>query len=157
MVNKKAPAFTILEVTVAMLLSAIVISIAYLAFTVVNGYYARYSGLNARVAEFLLADNVLGRDVRDASLVMGTATGIRLQTTAGEIEYVFQPQYILRSQYGLKTDTIRVQATSPELTFERAPAGEGQKADHISFVINLEGRLVPLIYQKRYGASQLFE
>ena len=55
-VNNKLQAFTIMEVTIAMLLSAIVIGITYTVFSIVSRSYRSYTNKHEEMNRLLLLD-----------------------------------------------------------------------------------------------------
>lgn len=150
-------AFTILEVTIAMLLAAITIGIAYTAYTVVGRSYSEYDRKNKKAAEFVLLNKLLKKDIAESEKALQLGEGISLESTQGTIQYAFSPGFITRNQHELQTDTFYVKNNSLLMTFEDKPTEEGDLTDKVSFIADLEGRSITLVFSKRYSSEELFE
>lgn len=155
-IKKKVPAFTLMEVTIAMLIAAIAIGITYAAYHIVSGTYINYTRKQDRVATFTVVDQLLKKDFLLADQIIRSADGINIQDQQGTISYQFKDTYILRYQYALQTDTFKLQVKSPGFSFENNLAEEESPVDQLSFDTQLEGETIPLVYQKIYSAQTLF-
>lgn len=150
-------AFTILEVTIAMLLAAIVIGISYTAYTMMSRSYQEYDDRNEKVAEFVLLNKLLRRDISNAEKIVRSPEGINLEGPEGSIIYSFSEEYITRNQYSVKTDTFKVSNSDLITSFEEKEVTEEGMIDRISFTGVLQERKVPLVYVKTYSAEEKFE
>ncbi len=150
-------AFTILEVTIAMLLAAITIGIAYTAYTVVGRSYSEYDRRNKKTAEFVLLNKLLKKDIVESEKALQLGEGISLESAQGTIQYAFSPDFITRNQHELQTDTFYVKNNSLLMTFEDKPTEEGKLTDKVSFIADLEGRSITLIFSKQYSSEELFK
>ncbi|MFD2162271.1 type II secretion system protein J [Paradesertivirga mongoliensis] len=156
-INSKLNAFTIIEVTVSMLLATISIVIAYTAYRVVSNSYRQFDKKNKTISEFTLTDKMLKRDISLSTKVLRATDGFLLTMPEGEVRYQFQPDYILRNQYNLRTDTLFIRSSELLSVFEQKEVFEGDLVDKISFKIALEDKTIPLSYTKKYSAEELFE
>ena len=156
-IEAKINAFTIMEVTVSMLLAAISIAIAYTSYRVVSNSYQQFDTKNKNVSEFLFADKALKKDISFCSRMIRIDEGISLITTEGEIIYKFSPDYILRNQFNLRTDTLFLRSAELRSSFEQQEVFLGDLADRISFIATLEDKTISLTYKKDYSAEELFK
>ncbi len=149
-------AFTILEVTIAMLLAAITIGIAYTAYTLVGRSYREYDRKNGKVAEFVLVSKLLNKDISAARTMVRIGDGISLEDSMA-ITYRFFPEYILRDQYSLETDTFFVANSELVSSFEGKETVDGEITDKAGFKAVLEGKEVPMVFLKVYSAEEMFK
>jgi type II secretory pathway component PulJ len=156
-IKKKVPAFTLMEVTIAMLIAAIAIAITYTAYRIISGTYLNYAKKQDRIAAFTVADKLLKRDFLTADHILRTAEGLDFQSGQGVIKYQFKDTCVLREQYALQTDTFKLQVKTIRFTFENETAAEGAEVDRLDYHTRLEGQPISLLYQKTYSAQNLFK
>lgn len=156
-IRKKVPAFTIMEVTISMLIAAIAIGITYTAYRIVSGTYSDYTKKQDRVAAFTVADKLLKKDFMMADHIIKTADGLDIESENGLIRYQFTEGYILRTQSALHTDTLKIPVKSGNFSFEDQVADEGAVVDQLNFETQLEGQDIPLVYKKIYSSQNLFK
>ncbi|WP_142527467.1 prepilin-type N-terminal cleavage/methylation domain-containing protein [Pedobacter westerhofensis] len=153
--KKKIPAFTLMEVTIAMLIAAIAIVITYTAYHIISGTYHSYAKKQDRIAAFSLADRLLKKDFLNADQIIRTAEGMEFQSGNGLVIYQFRDSLMLRSQHALRTDTFKFPLQAPRLTFENAEAAEA--IDQLEYQTTLEGQNITLTYKKSYSSQSLFK
>ncbi|MBB2144008.1 hypothetical protein GM921_00795 [Pedobacter sp. LMG 31464] len=151
----KINSFTLLEVTVAMLLSAICIGICYTAFTLTNQYYAQIKSRKDEVGNILLMKQVLQHDFEIASKINKTEFGISCEMAHGTIEYQFKPECMVRNQYQLKNDTVKMAITNLVFKFEKLAIDSGL-VDELTFNYSLKNKQNNIRFQKIYSATNLF-
>lgn len=156
-IKKKLPAFTIMEVTISMLIAAIAIGITYTAYRIVSGTYIDYTRKQDRVAAFTVADKLLKKDFMMADHITRTPDGLDMEAENSLIKYQFTESYILRTQSALQTDTLKIPVKSGSFSFEDQVAEEGATVDQLTFETQLEGQDIPLAYKKLYSAQNLFK
>jgi hypothetical protein len=147
----------IIEVTVSMLLAAISIVIAYTSYRIVSGSYRQFDSKNKKISEFLLADKLIKKDMSVCTKAIRTENGMSLLDAQGEIRYAFYPDYILRDQYHLHTDTLLLRSAGLTTVFENQEVFEDQLIDKIHFEVSVEDRSIELTYLKNYSADELFK
>src|SRR5882724_100995 len=108
MIKRKIPAFTIMEVTITMLISAIVIGITYTAFSIIARSYQSFDSNHKDMAVVLRLDELLQKDFNRAEIVMKDTDGIALKDSSRIIRYRFNPDYVLR--IGIVADTFKVKS-----------------------------------------------
>ncbi|AMR33710.1 hypothetical protein A0256_20875 [Mucilaginibacter sp. PAMC 26640] len=155
--NMHLNAYTIIEITITMILSAIVISITYTAFGIVSTSYHRYRDEQEGIAEVVQLDRLLKRDFTLSERVSSAADGEVTFTVKNlKVSYNFQPDYIIRTS-GI-TDTFKVASGNLSLNFEDQalrPQGDTIMLDELSFDLVYKNRSIPYIYHKRYSADEL--
>jgi hypothetical protein len=165
--NRRLPAFTILELTVSMLLAALVISITYAALQIVTRSYQSFGRKNEELAILVRLDQVLRRDISASQGVYKTEHGIVLPGAAADqasIRYEFDPEAILRKTE-LVTDTFKVAPAGVRLLFEGkevqqetgedgAPS-EASRADELGLELLYKDEKYPYHYYKIYSSENL--
>jgi type II secretory pathway component PulJ len=155
--NKRLPAFTLMEVTIAMLISAIAISMTYTIYRIVSKSYFDYSVKQDQMADLMTADQLIRTDFFSASQIRKTESGMDLLLKQGHIVYVFDKERLMRSQFDLKTDTFKINAQLSNASFENKEAESGDRIDQVKITVMAEGRNIPYIYNKKYSSNDLFE
>ncbi|WP_158800289.1 type II secretion system protein J [Pedobacter sp. L105] len=154
--QRKVPAFTIVEVTIAMLIAGIVIAITYTAYRVVSGTYLDYTKKQDRVAVLSVVDKLLKKDFLDASQITRSVNGLQLNSVNGTVAYEFAAAYVLRRQLSLPADTFKIPVKISSFAFEHQEAAEGTTVDQLDLQTSLEGEEISLLYTKKYSAQNLF-
>jgi Tfp pilus assembly protein PilE len=155
-INKKLPAFTLMEVTISMLIAAIAIAITYTAYRIISNTYVGYTRKQDRVAAFTELDKLLKMDFQNADHLTATEHGIRLQTVSGLIIYQFDSAAIVRNQFALRLDTFKLPVKLIRYSFEQQEAPTDQPIDQLDLKLQLEDQDVDLVYTKQYSSQNLF-
>ncbi|WP_345954242.1 prepilin-type N-terminal cleavage/methylation domain-containing protein [Mucilaginibacter sp. PAMB04168] len=149
-------AFTIMELMVAMLISALVITITYTAYGIASRAYSSYNQKHLEMAGLIRLDELLRRDTEKATLILHGAGTLHFSKPKDTVVYRFEPDKILRVA-GI-TDTFRVKADGLSYQFENQPLASQESieiTDEISFSVQLRARIFPYHYHKRYSAADL--
>ena len=156
--KNKLNAFTLMEVTVAMLISAICITICYTAYSLIQGYYIRFAERNQQADLVLNLKHVLERDFQKALHVIKTEEGLVIQEDSVTIDYSFDDQQILRSIEELHTDTFTIPVQKVNFYFEDREANIADTIDrlHIMLLMNKDINM-PLYINKNYSSADLFK
>lgn len=156
---KKLPGFTIMEVTIAMLLSAIVIGLTYTVFSLVTRSYQSYQTGHREMATVLSLDGLLRRDFDRAELILKDTDGIVLISKNNIIKYRFYPDYVLRK--GIAIDTFRLKTDSIAMSFEgktidgSETSAEDSRLDELDMQLTLQKEKIPYYYHKIYSSANL--
>jgi len=154
----KIKAYTLMEVTVAMLLSAICIGIAYSAYDIIGNYYRTFQQKNEKADALLSIREVLSKDFQKSKLVRSMPDGILLEQDSVNINYVFEADHILRQIPSLRTDTFKVVWKDRYVGFEGNEVLEPDTIDLLKLKVTLDQHsLVPLTFYKHYSAQNLFQ
>jgi type II secretory pathway component PulJ len=157
--NHKLPAFTIMEVTIAMLVSAILIAIVYTAFAIVSRSYSGFVFKNEEAAGLVQLDLLLKRDFRRADLITRTDSGIVLKNDKDVTRYMFETNDIVRIN-GI-TDTFKVKTDHTAMLFEQQAvditSDKPALVDELNLDLVFQNEKIRLRYYKPYSAVNLFE
>lgn len=157
----RVKAFTILEITITMLIAAIVIGITYTAYTIVFKSYLSFNNKNNDMAVLLNLDHLLKRDFEQAETIEKDENGIILKRSNKLIKYEFQPDFIVRNSAGI--DTFKVKMQDVILSFENVPVTEMQETteqnriDELGFTLLYQGEKMPCHYSKIYSSANLIQ
>jgi hypothetical protein len=157
--NKRVKAFTILEVTITMLVAALVMGINYSVYSIIIKSYGIFNKKNEDMAVVVRLDEWLKKDFSRADIVLKDTAGIALNTADRHIKYRFDPDFIVRVE--IRSDTFRVKTDSLVTSFEslpineNGPAAEQNRLDDLDLVILFQGEKIPYHYHKQYSSANL--
>src|ERR1700709_1903430 len=104
--NKRIKAFTILEVTITMLVAALVMGITYSAYAIIIKSYGAFNKKNQDMAVVVRLDEWLKKDFSRAEIILKDTAGIALNSPDRHIKYRFDPDVIIRTE--IRSDTFKV-------------------------------------------------
>ncbi len=145
-----------MELTVAMLISAVVVSIAYNSMDIFNRLYHRYLRTNDANYQFVLFDRIFKRDLDKAEVVFSAISGITLQNfDEKRIRYEWQEDMVLRYRAGVEADTFYIHSRLQSLTFGSTDCLNRPEVvvDRIGIDMMKEKEMINAVYQKPYGAN----
>ncbi|MBC7913519.1 MAG: prepilin-type N-terminal cleavage/methylation domain-containing protein [Pyrinomonadaceae bacterium] len=171
-IKKRVKAFTIVELSVSMAVSAIVIMMAYTVYTILGKGYRDFNVKNQEFSVLLRADEVLKRDFSDAGMILLTDRGILIKKDDLEIiNYYFNDNEIIRKSTTI--DTFKVKASQKDYSFESNPVYknieaskteiaitdtlvlENSRIDEMKLIIIFRNELIPFSYHKHYSSLDL--
>ena len=161
MKDLRVKAFTILEVTIAMLLTGLAAGITYTVFSIVLKSYHNYGARNDRISAIITLDHVIKRDFELADTILNYDGGVLMRSGQKNVKYVFSPDYILRETG--RIDTFRVRSEDLVVSFDRMPLSrlqtdtEMNRLDELRFVVLFEGDTIPCHYLKQYSSTNLIQ
>jgi len=154
---KKIRAYTILEVTVAMLLSAICISICYTAYGIIATYYTKFQQKNESADAVLSMKQVLCKDIAKATVLLQLRDGMLCQSDSTRVSYLFEDDYILRQVDPGRIDTLKVAVSDLYMVFEGVEVSEADTVDLVKFKVELPNQAkIPMVFSKHYSSQNLF-
>ncbi|MDR3678550.1 MAG: hypothetical protein P4L41_01210 [Flavipsychrobacter sp.] len=157
--NKRVKAFTILEVTITMLVAALVMGITYSAYSIIIKSYGAFNKKNQDMAVVVRLDEWLKKDFFRADIVLKDTAGIALNSADRRIKYRFDPDFIVRIE--IRADTFKVKTDSLVTSFEDLPVNEfgstdeQNRLDDLYLVILFQGEKIPYHYHKLYSSVNL--
>jgi len=161
MIKKQARAFTIMEVTIAMLISAIVIGITYTVYSIISRSYNSFNTKNEEMAVVIRLDELLQKDFDRSECISKDTAGITFQTANNNlVKYKFDRDYVLR--IGLITDTFNVNPDTVNTFFETNAVDEiGERAeknrvDELNLTLTSQNGKITYHYLKVYSSENLF-
>ena len=156
-INKRLEAFTLMEMTVALLLTGLVTGIALTAYGIIESQFQHFQGSRNGFHEVAQLNLALQRDVQSCREVIRNDDGIYCRYQNGDqIDYAFTDEFVMRTA-GQRTDTFHLKTEERSFRFE----GNEQfvpelPIDAFSFKGSIQEEALPFHYFKTYGTAQLF-
>lgn len=147
--------YTVIEMMVVMLISSLGIGIAYTCYTIFSNHYLSYKKHSDELAEYILMDKLITKDVSASSRVEKISEGIVCRYKKKNVQYEFYQNYVLRRAEII--DTFHIQSTG-EPVFKRLGKTEnipGALLEEISFDTKYKDERLYFYYKKQYGADLL--
>lgn len=150
-----------MEISVVMLISAVVIGIAYTAFSIINQSYRSFQHKNEDMEVVIRLNELLRKDFDRASSIIKTANGILIKANSDSVNYVFEPDFTVRTS--TITDTFKLTMQDMLMNFETHPVNdinaipEQNRIDEFGFTILFENQKIPYHYHKQYSSVNLIE
>jgi Tfp pilus assembly protein PilE len=157
----KVRAFTIMELTVAMLLAAIVIGITYAAYSIISQSYIVYHNKNEDMAGLVRLDELLKKDFSHADTISKVENGIVCTIDTASITYEFQPDYVVR--HSTIIDTFKLKTAEINTLFENQliteinSIAEQNRLDELDITVLFYAEKIPYYYHKQYSSASLAE
>jgi Tfp pilus assembly protein PilE len=154
-------AFTILEVTITMLIVGLLIALTYTSYSIIIKSYHAFKDKNDRMMILVSLDHVLARDFERADRITKDADGITMNGNAQVIKYTFSPDFITRTTN--KIDTFKVQAQDVNAAFENMTVNEvleteeQNRIDELTFTAVFQDEKIPYQYHKQYSSDNLIK
>jgi Tfp pilus assembly protein PilE len=159
--KQRVRAFTILEVTITMLITALLIGITYTSYSIVIKSYRSFTTKNDDMAVVVSLDHLLKRDFERADTILKDTDGIVLKSEDKVIKYAFKPDFIVRTS--ARIDTFKVDAQEVNTTFENMPVNELQateeqnRINQLDFILVFQNVKIPYHYHKLYSSENLIQ
>ncbi len=147
-----------LELTVALMLTGIVVLMAYSAYSVVQRQWVQFETSRKNMLDVAMLDMALHRDLSNSRETLKTTAGITCRFPDGRfVHYVFSGNEILRNAT-IRTDTFRIVTENVSFRFKNTEQYiPGKPLDAITFRGKLQEEWLPFAYAKLYGAAQLIK
>lgn len=159
MINKRIPAFTLMEATVAMLISAIAIGLTYTAYLLVLNAYHQYQERNKQSTALMLLNELLIKDFNRSAAIYRLDDGLECRGDSQHVIYQITSDEVIR-QAGV-IDTFKFKTASATYLFEGkpvnagAPAAELSRMDDFNLMLLVNKDSIPYHYHKQYSAVDL--
>jgi hypothetical protein len=150
----KIKSFTILELTVVMLMSTLVLGIAYNGYTIFYKQFISFKKSSSKIADISLLDRLIWTDIADCKTVVKNEQGITCKFAGNEIKYVLEEDFILRKR-GTMIDSFFITVEDAEYNFRTNKAYDGQIIDELKFINVIDDQQKVFHYLKTYGADIL--
>lgn len=150
----KLKAFTLMEVMVAMAISGIVLATAMSAFGIMERQFDNFRERGGDIFQVQRTRSLLAKDISDAVLVQNAGSSIVLRMPDDNVlQYHFRAGALTREREG-REDTIALGVSLPDMA---AVPGMGASAPvgHISFTMEVKGKIYPLVFYKIYSPAAL--
>lgn len=159
MKHSKLRAFTMIELLVAMVISALVIGFCYLAYSMAQRNYTEFRSASGRINESAKLQNLLFFDVGNCERIMGADRELLFLFEKNKsVTYLFQERSVVRID-GAARDTLsaEVKEIACRYTQKEMSGNERQIIDEISFILSLQGEEETFRYYKSYPADVLLQ
>lgn len=156
LLNKRTPAFSIIEMLVVMLLSSLIVGIIYFAYYTVNGYQLTLTRKLQQVDDVAGLYYNLKADLDRSENVYMSGQGIvcNFRQVGSPVEYSFFSEFIIRSQAS-RTDTLKCAVEEFLFYFQGESATLGGTVDEVWIIIKSGNESVSLHMGKEYDAAAL--
>lgn len=155
--KNKLKAFTILEITLTMLIVSILASFVYYAFHTFSNMLTEQQQKKRAELDFdLFCDRIRWDSYQSDSIKIQQEYILSFQDSLGVIEYQFLDDMILRTQHAIRTDTFNIQSGLPLIT--EIHSGHPENNLVVAFELPLvdnDQTALPLAVTKLYSARQL--
>lgn len=150
---KKLASFTIIELTVSLLISSIVISIGYYAYLLASRQFDKYLIRSSIINEYYLIEKVLQTDFDRSDEIRDSATGLLVfeSESKGLIRYELTNEFIIRRTEDL-ADSFKV--NNPQLDLLHVDNASGM-VRVAKLVFGMGNESFSLIFRKQYSSEQL--
>jgi hypothetical protein len=159
MSNSNVKAFTILELVITMMISAILIGLTFTIYGIVTRSYQSFSKKNDEVMVMLTLDRLLRRDFSKAEVIMRRRSEILIIGHNDTARYDFGSGFLVRTR-GI-IDTFKVDYQQLESGFEGHPSEINPDTavlqDELSFSVTYHDQVIPYHYFKQYSSETLFQ
>lgn len=157
--SRTLKAFTILELIITMMISAILIGMAFTMYSIVSRSYQSFSKKNDEVLTMLTLDRLLKKDFSTAERIARKDSALLIISRADTARYTFKSGFLVRTR-GI-TDTFRVDHRQLETKFEgrryEASVDSAALQDELSFGISYHEQVIPYHYRKQYSSETLLQ
>ena len=160
MIFEKVKAYTIMEVTVTMLIASLLIAITFTSYSLIIKSFQSFSTKNNQLGALLTLNHLLTRDFEQAVAINKTIDGITISKDIQVVKYVLKPDFIVR--IAARTDTFKVQTNNIITSYENLSIAEGfdeqssTRVDELSFTLTFNDEQIPYIYHKIYSSFNLY-
>jgi prepilin-type N-terminal cleavage/methylation domain-containing protein len=162
MMNKyKVDAFTLMEVTITMLIAAILIAVTYTSYSIVIRSHTSFTNKNNDMAVLISFDHLLKRDFEQAKTILKDSAGFSFRKDTTLVRYEFSPDFIIRK--AARIDTFKIQCREVNPGFENASLLDLQSTtgqnliDELGFIILFQDEKIAYHYHKTYSSENLLE
>ena len=161
-------AFTLFELTLAMLISSLVIGIAYVSYSIIQKTYLNLEKKNQSIAQYYRLDQLIRKDFFVSDSLVNTSKGfLAFKSGLSLSEYQVYPMYIIRTANS-NLDTFPIPIAFMETSFLGKPSAANPlisldslifqtKIDDLSLMVLYKGDTIPFHYHKKYSSVDLFQ
>ena len=152
----KLPAFTLIEVIVAMIIGSLVISFSYKGFSLMNENFTRYAELHRSIMDDYRLEALMEHDFGGARLIETEDQGFLFTEVGVKITYRFLKTQVVRSQQPI-SDTFNVAARGIKTHTCSHEGGSKRTIDELSFFALKEEDTLHFNFHKEYASDILIQ
>ncbi len=153
----KLKAFTLMELTIAMLISAISIGMAFYMFQYFQQLFLQQQKQRQERFSYSLFKHLLEQDIDRSVWLKTSENGLICENEFENISYEFAPKFIVRNQNTVEKDTFLIQTVNLDTTPRIQHLPSEELTDHIHLNIRFENKEHQFDYHKIYSAQQLLQ
>lgn len=157
MQTKKLKAFTLMELSIAMLIAAICIGMAFYMFQFFQRLYLSQQREKQEQFSFSLFQHLLKKDMDQAQAVFYAENELQLLDSAGTIRYIFTENHIARDHYQQQTDTFNFKISAIDGLYRNASRPSPTCIDEFQVTVTYGKEEHTFILDKKYAAQQLMQ
>jgi prepilin-type N-terminal cleavage/methylation domain-containing protein len=151
--QRKVKAFTLIEVTVVLIISGTVMTLAMWSYSNVMKYLRTYNEQEAANQELVLFLSHFTADLEKAAVVTEKRGSLQLEFPESVVSYDFYSDLILRTEYQYP-DTFFLKT----LLFDYEPLPlQKDWVEQVYLTLELSGTEYPMAFYKNYSHQQLFQ
>jgi prepilin-type N-terminal cleavage/methylation domain-containing protein len=157
--NRKIKAFTLIELVVTMVISSIVVMLAFTCYEITYKQYLNFRKSNNTVTQVILFNSLFKQDVLLSDLVSKTDDNditLRMNDSVS-VNYSFGSNYILRKYNELTPDTFPITSVTVKEQFQNNLVDENGLVDDITISGVVRGENVFFSCSKEYDADLLMK
>lgn len=157
MKHRKLKAFTIMELMVALVLTALVIAVAFTVFSLSTKQFTLLTKRFEVDNEYTLLQYTLQLDMQHADYLSLNENGFKCVNNNDQINYLLLDSIILRQHLSGTVDSFYFKIDSVSLNFEKRyqPAIDGL-IDEVHLTLGRDERAFIIHQRKHYDAKTLF-
>lgn len=155
---KKVKAFTIIELVVVMILTAIIVGIVYSAYSIVGNQYYVYKKTGTQNSQVALLSMLLNKDFTSSHFIKyGNDELFFYSKEDNFIHYVFEENYITRNSNSV-TDTFPINPLNIQMKFlQELQLVHNSLVDELYFEAVIFNQQQLFHFKKQYAADVLME
>lgn len=151
MIANKLHAFTVMEFTVAMIITSVIIGMGYQSWTTLSHQSGRLGNTTQNTLSIHAIDYLLRKDFIESTQIEYSFDELVIHRPTYDIKYIFHTDMIIR--YGILPDTFNVKSTKLEKFHQGNLIDEGI-LDDLVITIELSELQIPLTYRKEYSVEE---
>ncbi len=149
---KRVKAFTIVEIGIAMLLSAVLILMCYKAYDIIDKEIFSITGKANKNSEEITLRKLMARDVLEANKVLVTPNGFKCIDTSFVAEYIFEDSLLIRTN--ILSDTFRfVKLESTYWDDTNQVVLPGIVVNKLEFLLEKNGKQIRIVQEKNTASE----
>lgn len=150
---QKLKAFTLMELLIGMIVSAIVISFCYLSYGMIYKQFINYKTIKQELVETMQFHSVLSRDFADAQKVLFKENELTLVNNKN-VNYNFETEFVLRKT-GEAVDTFFLKPVNIFADHLVTESDLSKPVVQFSFDALVFGEQEHFLFSKRYDAEMM--
>lgn len=156
--NRRISAFTLIELTVVMLISGFLFGIAYFSLQLFQNRYQHFSVETEKLMEIGRLTYLLNNDFNQAQVIIADREDIVFQMDSSTVHYQFLPEYSLRKQQSVVTDTFWIVSEGKRMhLLGKEKVSETGLIDELEFGYTYHEEPYLFHFYKPYDAEVLME